>query len=384
MMKKENEILEEAITKARAIVKSESINFDRFPDNIKSNIDVMLGKIDSNKSILVALVTCCVKKIIDRKQDIRLHRTDFKGGYSARSLDTAITTPFFKKYFPKYANKESSFLTLATRERIKWTKKDGVALKIRDKNVKNSFLVLLDGIQRGDIKAEECLVYIFAKLILLTKHIDLVFDETIEAIEFSEIININTVIKMLEKHFEVKLSSRLPVIAIYTVYQMLLSVIKRYDGKILSPLNVHTSSDKHGFGDVEIWNANKTPFEMVEIKHNIPIERNMVFDIAKKTKNTTIQRYYLLTTYDGCFSTPEEENYINKFILKIKKDEGLEVIPNGIIQSLKYYMRFIEDYVTFIKKYTSNLIEDAKISTEVREFHIKSWQDILKEHEIKY
>lgn len=219
---------------------------------------------------------------------------------------------------------------------------------------------------------------------MLTKHIDLVFDETIEAIEFSEIININTVIKMLEKHFEVKLSSRLPVIAIYTVYQMLLSVIKRYDGKILGPLNVHTSSDKHGFGDVEIWNADRTPFEMVEIKHNIPIERNMVFDIAKKTKDTLIQRYYLLTTYDGCFSTPEEENYINKFILKIKKEGGLEIITNGIIQSLKYYMRFIEDYVTFIKKYTSNLIEDAKISTEVKEFHTKNWQDILKEHEIKY
>ncbi|OIO74462.1 MAG: DNA methyltransferase [Elusimicrobia bacterium CG1_02_37_114] len=383
-MKKENEILEEAIIKAQSITKSKSINFDRFPNNIRNNIDVMLGKIDSNKSILASLATSCVKKIIDPKQDIRLHRTDFKGGYSARSLDTAITTPFFKKYFPKYANKESSFLTLATRERIKWTKKDGVNLKIRDKKVKNSFLILLDDIQRCDIKPGECLVYIFAKLLLLTQHIDLIFDETIEAMEFSEIININTVIKMLEKHFKTKLSSRLPVIAIYTIYQMLLSVIKRYDGKILSPLNVHTSSDKHGFGDVEIWNTDKTPFEMVEIKHNIPIKRNMVFDIVKKTKNTAIQRYYLLTTYEGCFSTLEEENYINKFILKIKNDGEIEIIANGIIQSLKYYMRFIEDYVTFIKKYTSNLIEDAKISTEVKEFHIKDWQDILKEHEIKY
>ena len=80
-----------------------------------------------------ALVTSLVKKIITPKQDIRLHRTDFEGGYSARSLDTSITAPFFKKYFPKYANKESAFLTLATREKIKWTKTAGKNLKIRDK-----------------------------------------------------------------------------------------------------------------------------------------------------------------------------------------------------------------------------------------------------------
>ncbi len=83
----------------------------------------MISKIGSNKSLVSALITSFVKKIIDKKQDIRLHRTDFDGGYSARSLDTSFTSPFFKRHFPKYANKESAFLTLATREKIKWTKK---------------------------------------------------------------------------------------------------------------------------------------------------------------------------------------------------------------------------------------------------------------------
>ena len=211
----------------------------------------------------------------------------------------------------------------------------------------------------------------------------MVFDETIESADFSEILNINTVLRMLERHFQIKLSSRLPVIAIYSVYQQLFKVVKRYDGKKLGQLNVHTSSDKHGFGDIEVWNEDGTPFEMVEIKHNIPIDRNLIFDLVKKSQGTTIQRYYILTTYKENFPSREEEEYINKFILKIKKDSGFEIIANGIFQSLKYYLRFIDDYKNFVKAYTNNLIGDAKNSTEVKEFHITEWQNILKEHRLE-
>ena len=160
-------------------------------------------------------------------------------------------------------------------------------------------------------------------------------------------------------------------------------MVKRYDGKILRPLNVHTSSDKHGYGDIDIWNSDETPFEMVEIKHKISIERNMIFDIAKKAEGTSIKRYYILTTAKDNFTSLKEEEYINKFILKIKKDSGLEIIANGIYFSLKYYLRFIEDYKQFIRAYTENLIADAKNSTEVKEYHITEWQNILNEHKIE-
>lgn len=126
-----SEILEDLLLKAVAILDSKKEI--KYPEIISSNVDVLINKIDKNKSLLSALVTSLVKKITEPKQDIRLHRTDFKGGYSARSLDTKVTAPFFKKYFPKYANKESSFLTLATREKIKWTKTTGKNLKSETK-----------------------------------------------------------------------------------------------------------------------------------------------------------------------------------------------------------------------------------------------------------
>lgn len=375
-----SKILENTLFKAVDIIDSKKEI--KYPEIITVNIDTLINRIDKNKSLLSALVTSLVKKIIEPTQDIRLHRTDFVGGYSARSLDTAVTAPFFKKYFPKYANKETSFLTLATREKIKWTKITGKNLKIRDRELKNSFLEIFDTVEKGKTKPEEVLVYIFIKLHLLSLQQKMVFDGTIETANYLDIININSVLKMLERHFEMKLSSRLPVIAIYSVYQQLFKEVKRYEKKILRSLNVHTSNDKHEYGDIGIWNIDETPFEMVEIKHKISIDRNLIFDIVKKSEGTSIERYYILTTAKENFTSAEEEDYINKFILKIKKESGLEIIANGIYYTLKYYMRFIDDYEEFIRAYTYNLITDAKNSTEVKEYHITEWQNILKENYI--
>jgi DNA (cytosine-5)-methyltransferase 1 len=354
-----------------------------FPEIIVGNVNTLIEAIDKNKSIISALVTSLLTKIYTPNQDIRLHRVDFEGGYSARSLDTDITTPFFKKYFPRYANKESGFLTLATRERIAWTQIEGQALKIRRQNVKDSFLNILDAVQNNTADASQVLVYLFYKLYILSLQYKQIFDDTINASNYASILNINIILTMLEKHFSFPVSSRLPVIAMYSIYELLLPVFEQYKGKILRPLNVHTSSDKHGYGDIEIWGADNTPFEILEIKHNIPIDRNLIFDVVKKSHNTLIKRYYILTTAKDNFLSKEEEAYINNFVLSIKNDISIDIIPNGIYTSMKYYLRFISDYKQFIHVYTKNLIIDAKNSTEVRDFHISEWRNILKEHSIE-
>jgi len=379
-MKQYSEILEEYYQKA--VQSAEKQRFDLIPDEIRTNIDLFIQKIESDKSLVQVIITSLLKKTVSPEQDIRLHMAKFENGYSARGLDTKITTPFFKKYFPKYANKETAFLTKATRAEVIWNLNDGKRLPLRSKSLIVPFLQLIDKIQNGFINPEKCFIYIFAKLYLLSQSNQAIFDETVELADFSDVININAVIRMLKEHFESPRSSRLPVIAIFSVYQQLFKSVKRFENKLLRPLNVHTSSDKHGYGDIEIWNMNDTPFEMVEIKHNIPIDRNLIFDVVKKSENTAIERYYILTTYEGCFISTEEEEYINRFILKIKKERNLEVIPNGIIYSLKYYLRFVEDYHDFLKIYTDELITDAKNSTEVEDIHIKTWQEILKKYNI--
>ncbi|MDR2345546.1 MAG: hypothetical protein LBE18_05720 [Planctomycetaceae bacterium] len=355
----------------------------KYPIILTNNVEILIDEIDKNKSLVSALVTSCLKKIINPEQDIRYHRADFDNGYSARVLDTKIITPFFKKYFPKYANKESAFLTLSTREKIEWTKTAGIALKIRNIAVKTSFLEIFDAVEKDILKPQDVIVYAFMKLYELSQKQKIILDDTIETSDFLHIININTVLTMLDNHFETRQSSRLPVIAIYSIYEELFKNFDTYKDKVLYKLNVHKSSDKHSYGDIEVWNQDNTPYEMVEIKHNIPIDRNLIFDIVKKSENTCIKRYYILTTAKDNFISQEEEEYINKFILKIRNDTDLDIIANGIRYSLKYYLRFINDCRDFIKSYTKNLIEDAKNSTEVQEFHITAWKNILCEHQLE-
>jgi hypothetical protein len=69
---------------------------------------------------------------------------------------------------------------------------------------------------------------------------------------------------------------------------------------------------------------------MLEIKYKISIDSNLVFDVVKKSRNTSIQRYYILTTAKDTFISNDEELYINKFILSIRNDTGIDIIPNGI------------------------------------------------------
>lgn len=375
------DVLEDVYKEAQIIFKENRL--DNIDATLKKDIDFLIDKIGSNKSIVSALATSLLKKIIDPKQDIRLHRTDFENGYSARTLDTKITSPFFKKYFPKYANKESSFLTLATRERIKWTIDDGNNLKIRNKNLKKCFLDVFDQVEAHNKNPRNYLCYLFVKLIELTNKEDLIFQIAEKTNIEIGTLNINTILTMLKDHFSIKLSSRLPVIAIYSIYEILIPLLKRYDKKILLPLQVHTSSDKHGFGDIEIYDEKYLPFEIVEIKHNIPIDKYMIFDIVKKINGTNINRYYLLTTYTRGFKNQEIEQLVNKFIASVNIKRNIDIIANGIITTLKYYLRFIDNYNLFLNIYTKNLINDARRSTEIKSFHIEKWIEIKNKYGFK-
>ena len=372
------ETLEKFYQQAIELIENQALS--EIQEEIKVSLDIFIQKIETDKSLIQVIITTLLKKIIKPEQDIRLHMAKFPNGYSARVLDTKVTTPFFKINFPRYANKETAFLTKATRAEIIWNFEEGIKLPLRSKSLVEPFLTLTDKIENQKIDIEQCLVYILSQLHLLSQSHEVVFAETLEVANSVNIININRVMKMVERHFEEPLSSRLPVIVIFAIYKQLFKTIRRFENKILLPLNVHTSADKHGYGDIEIRDNHNNPFEILEIKHNVPIDRNMILDIVKKSANTTIERYYILTTYNNCFINQDEEEYINELILGIKRERGLEIIANGIVNTLKYYLRFIEDYHEFISTYTEELVIDARNSTEVKDSHIQAWRIILQQY----
>jgi DNA (cytosine-5)-methyltransferase 1 len=115
----------------------------------------------------------------------------------------------------------------------------------------------------------------------------------------------------------------------------------------------------------------------VEIKHNIPIDAVMVDDAYKKFKHTPIKRYYLLTTAEPYMRSEEEWN-VKILLGRIRKDHGCEVIVNGLMQSIKYYLRLIRSPKLFLNVYTHALKVDAEKASEIKEEHLKKWSQILE------
>ena len=332
----------------------------------KAHLKTVVDNFERGRGVLTVLITSLVHKLHNPDQDIRLHQDNMKGGYSGRGIDTKFITPFMKEMgFPAMA--ESGWLTRSLEQNRPYN--FSYPGKITPKELKSAFLFLLDQIQSHDKDAETYLLILFAKLIEYRerKNIDLAKPTN---------LTISKIINHLKDHFESSYSSRgasrLPTLAIYAIYQCLIKELKRFEEKILAPLEEHTSSDKSSgrVGDIEVRDKENKVFEAVEIKHNISINAQLIKDAYEKFKSHPIQRYYLLTTSEECIS---DEEIISKEITRILKIHGCQVIVNGIYPSLKYYLRLLSNPYEFINNYVENLKNDTALKYE----HKLKWNEIV-------
>ena len=152
--------------------------------------------------------------------------------------------------------------------------------------------------------------------------------------------------------------------------------VDRYKGKTLSPLKSHTTSDikSGGIGDIEVLDENKDFFEAVEIKHNIPISSDIVEGAYQKFADTSVHRYYLLTTAEPNVNDSET---IDRLIQQIRRRHGCEVIVNGILPSLKYYLRLLSNPKLFLDCYSKNLQLDFNQNTDIKAIHLSYWNKLL-------
>jgi len=331
----------------------------------KEAIKIVLFSSESSKGVLTVILTSLVYKIFNPDQDIRYHQANMNNGYSGRSFDTANITPFLKqKYFPAMA--ESGWLTRSLEQNIPYDKQ--YPGKIRPETLKEAFLTVIDYIQKSN-ENESLLNYIFQYLILQR-------NSNIIQLARPTNLSINDVIKRLELHFSSNYSSsgaaRLPVLSIHAVYSCLINELDRYKGKILLPLEEHTSADVRSgrIGDIEISNDDNTPYEAVEVKFGIEITKQLVSDVYSKINHTQVDRYYILST-SGV--KENEITGISDEILKIRNLHGCQLIVNGIQKTLEYYLRLLKNTKDFINYYVELLESDATIKFE----HKKRWNNII-------
>lgn len=358
-----NQILENAFIKAGSIATS------ALSDVQQKRTLTIVASADSQKAVLAALITSLTKKLETPSQDVRRHKIELNGGYSGRSYDTQHVTPFIRQKFPRLAMKSGSgWLTRSIEQAHPFTL--DFPGKIANTQVKTAFLEILNDIEEYAVDPEIYLTAIFASLLSQRKENTFSFENPI-----SDGTSIATIMRLLHEHFYFNYrtpgASRLPVIAIYSIYELLLKMT-RYKTKQLVPLKSHTTSDtkSRSIGDIEVINSDKTFFEAVEVKHNIPITPALVEDAFEKIQSQAVSRYYLLTTAEPNLIQADE---INQFIERVRLHHGCEIIVNGVMPSLKYYLRVLEDPTAFLQTYEANLFADYEANTDIKKVHIDKW-----------
>lgn len=262
---------------------------------------------------------------------------------------------------------ESGWLTRSLEQKRPYTKDYPSAIK--PAQLKNAFLNLLDEVESDEYNSEDSIIYLFHQLISQrdAKRIELARPQN---------LSISTIIEVLIKHFNFPYksrgASRLPVLAFYAIYQSLIKELKRFDNKELLSLENHNSADSQSgrLGDIDLVDENGSPFEVVEVKHEIPVSLDIVERAKEKILPSTVSRYYILSTSE--IKKPDKEK-IDEIINQVKNSHGCQIVVNGIITSLKYYLRLLDNPSSFLVNYVSLLNTDETVKFE----HKEMWNKII-------
>lgn len=329
------------------------------PSDVGNDLKCLGSRIATNKGVYTVLVTLGVYKILNPAQDIRLHKALFDGGFSGRSFDTEFITPTLKEIgLPSMA--ESGWLTRSLEQASPYTL--DYQGKITPVAVKRSFLSILDFIQRSPDSTENVLIRLLQYAIKVREENKI----DIPKIENPETLTIEKIISLLDSYFSGSYSasgaSKLPVIAFYAIYKSLIHELKRYEGCSLKELGSHTSPDltSRSSGDIEIEKGDAI-FESIEIKQNRLIDGNTVRIAQKKIYKFNPKRYYVLS-YEGIKVDSKEE--IMELISETREKHGCQIIVNGIMETLKYYLRLISSLENFIEEFKTLVSSDCELNIE--------------------
>lgn len=367
----ENRYLEEKYAKAEKINDFEGINLSS--KQIKM-VKTIVDKEETFKGVFTVLLTSLVYKALHPEQDVRRHQANMENGYSGRTFDTKYITPFMKQKRFLGAMKESGWLTRSLEQNIPYEL--DFPGKIQNKDVKASFLNILNDVEENGVNPNEYVLAIMSYSIKCKKDKTVIL---VNPIERETSLTINEIMDALYRHFYFSYKSRgaaiLPVVALYSVYECITEELKRFDGKTLDKLASHNSCDKSSgeTGDIVVRNDNDNSiYEVIEVKFDIPINSIMIEDAYKKISEKSVQRYYLLSTVA---SREDERVAINNMIRKVREEHGCQIIVNGIFPTLKYYLRLLDNTDIFVERYVKNLSDNTEINFE----HKIAWNNVCTE-----
>ena len=187
-------------------------------------------------------------------------------------------------------------------------------------------------------------------------------------------LKISDIVSKLEKHYSVggTGSSRLPVLAVYSVMKLVVKEVGRYKDCKIMELEEHNSPDEKSgaIGDLEIQKEDGSAYEGFEIKHEIEISEGIIETAYEKFRGMKIDRYYILTTHPS-----GSKRSLERQINNVKKSDGCQLIVNGVNPTIKYYLRLLKDTSRFIDEYVDLVEKDNSMTYELK----KAWNDLCLE-----
>lgn len=352
-----------------SIAFTEKISWE-ITESIQQDLNTVIEKActEKNKAVLAVTITLLLKKSEHPEQDIRYHQKGMVSGFSGRSLDSKIVTPFLREHNFPYMKSGSGWLTRSLEQAQPYDL--AYSGSIKPTNLKTSFLRIVDEVEHGRESPQECLMYILQRLIHWREHhasIDLAKPTGRRIVD---------IVELLEQHWSTSDSSGvsvLPVLTVYAVYKCLIAEVKRYEGCQLLELMSHTSADsKTGrLGDIDIQSDEGRVIESVEVKHGITITHQMIAQLKEKIASSGLKTFYVLSTQERI--PPEELSKITDLLVTIRNHYGCQVIPNGVGATIRYYLRLLKDTDNFIREYVSLLESNPELPFSLKE----KWNEIV-------
>lgn len=356
--------LDDALSRAEEV-----FNADKLPDfevslRFKKALDVVSNLSGKATTGFTNIVTCLAIKVAKPTADIRYHQTqiqnqtDRPAGFNFRGVSETIVAPWLSGLMFETAKSGWQTRTFERPKPYRMNYDENIG------DIKDAFLACFDEIEEHAQSASNGLAHLmFLQLVRReNKSITLAIPKT---------TNIALILSFFSNHFSYKYksskgASRLPVLALYAIYKVMIGELERFKGKELRPLEEHSAADSQtgATGDIEIIDPKTASvFEALEIKHEIQISFGVIQSVQHKIMDKAIDRYYVLTTHQHC--EPNEE--LTRQIAKIQTMYHCQIIVNGVLSTLKYYLRLLSDPGKVLPEYTALLKSEKTVSHEHRE-----------------
>lgn len=362
------EILEAALVDAKSEFDADSENHPAFglSAELTSALDAINEHGDSAaKTAFTNIVTALCVKAAYPEIDTRYHMVRIqkpKRHFSHRSVSENLVYPWLNKN--KFDGANSGWQTRVFERPRPYMLDYDEAIGA----VKDEFLLVYKRIEEDGEDAVDALKYlIFGQIVRReAKRVNLVVPK---------ISDISTITNHFEKHFhsdyKSKGASRLPVLALHSLYNLIMPELRRFEGFDLADLELHSAADTQtgATGDIEIKNDDGSVFEALEVKHKINVTTNLIEIAAQKLIDRSVDRYYILTTSANC--SPSDEMLAKA--KEVQESTGCQIIVNGVLPTMRYYLRLVSDPSQIFPHYVELLKSDTDIGYEHRE----RWNQII-------